>query len=266
MLTCTAAAIQMISTPEVAANLVTARRLIAEAAGRGAQLVVLPEYFAIMGARDTDKLAVQEAYGNGRLQDFLAGEAARHGIWLVGGTIPLASDDAGRVRNSCLAFDPFGTCVARYDKIHLFGFDNGSERYAEADTIVPGAEPVAFDAPFGRVGLAVCYDLRFPELFRREQLDIWALPAAFTATTGRAHWEVLLRARAIENQCYVVASGQGGVHPTGRETFGHSLIADPWGQLLDVLPQGEGVVQAELKASQLERVRKTLPALQHRRL
>ncbi|WP_255987940.1 carbon-nitrogen hydrolase family protein [Chitinolyticbacter albus] len=266
MQTCTAAAIQMISTPEVATNLATAAGLIAQAAERGAQLVVLPEYFAIMGARDTDKLAVQEAYGGGPLQDFLAGAAKRHGIWLVGGTIPLASDDPARVRNSCLAFDPAGQCVARYDKIHLFGFDNGSERYAEADTITPGAEPVAFETPFGRIGLAVCYDLRFPELFRREQLDIWVLPAAFTATTGRAHWEVLLRARAIENQCYVIASGQGGVHPTGRETFGHSLIADPWGQVLDVLPQGEGLALAELKASQLERVRKTLPALQHRRL
>lgn len=260
-----AAAIQMISTPVVAENLATARRLIAQAVQAGAQLVLLPEYFAIVGARDTDKLAVAEPYGNGPIQSFLAETAARYGIWLAGGTIPLLSDDPARVRNSLLLFDPQGRNVARYDKIHLFGFDNGSECYREANTIEPGNMPVAIDTPLGRIGLAVCYDLRFPELFRAMgPVDLLLLSAAFTATTGRAHWEILLRARAIENQCFVVACGQGGLHPTGRETFGHSMLIDPWGQVLDCLPQGEGVVSADLKASQLERVRKTLPALAHR--
>jgi len=263
--TITAAAIQMISTPDVAQNLATAGRLIVDAAGRGAQLLVLPEYFAIMGAKDTDKLGVAESFGSGPIQDFLAQTAARHQIWLAGGTIPLHADEPGKVRNSLLMFNPQGECVVRYDKIHLFGFDNGTESYREANTIAPGNTPVAIETPFGRIGLAVCYDLRFPELFRAlGEVDILLLPAAFTATTGRAHWEILLRARAIENQCYVVASGQGGLHPTGRETFGHSMLIDPWGQVLDCLPQGEGCALAELKSSQLERVRKTLPALAHR--
>lgn len=260
-----AAAIQMISTPDVSVNLATVERLIAQAADAGATLAVLPEYFAIMGRRDTDKLAVAEDFGSGRIQDFLARVAAKHQIWLAAGTLPLKCDDLGRVRNSLLVYGPDGKNVARYDKIHLFGFDNGSERYCEADTIEAGNVPVAFDTPFGRVGLAVCYDLRFPEFFRAlGRVDVLILPAAFTATTGRAHWETLIRARAIENQCFVIASGQGGLHPTGRETWGHSMLVDPWGQVLDCLPQGEGVVIAELKASQLERVRKTLPALDHR--
>ncbi|MBM5570410.1 MULTISPECIES: carbon-nitrogen hydrolase family protein [Deefgea] len=261
------AALQMISTPVVEQNLATARRLIAQAAAEGAQLLVLPEYFAIMGQRDTDKLALQEEFGTGPLQDFLAQAAREFGVWLVGGTIPLRSASPDRVMNSCLAFNPHGECVARYDKIHLFGFDNGAERFCESDTIAPGSQVVTFDTPFGRVGLSICYDLRFPELFRSVgDVDIWLLPAAFTATTGRAHWEVLLRARAIENQCFVIAPNQGGLHPTGRETYGHSLIVDPWGQVLNCLPEGEGLVLAELKASQLERVRKTLPALAHRLL
>ncbi|QZA78810.1 carbon-nitrogen hydrolase family protein [Deefgea tanakiae] len=261
----TVAAIQMVSTPLVAQNLAVARHLIAEAAQAGAQLIVLPEYFAIMGQQDTDKLAVQEVFGVGPLQDFLAQAAREFGIWLVGGTIPLRSELPDRVMNSSLVFNPHGECVARYDKIHLFGFDNGVERFCESDTIAPGTQVVTFDTPFGRVGLAVCYDLRFPELFRSVgEVDIWLLPAAFTATTGRAHWEVLLRARAIENQCFVIAPNQGGVHPTGRETFGHSIIIDPWGKVLSCLPEGEGVVLAELKASQLTRVRSTLPALTHR--
>lgn len=260
-----AAAIQMISTPLVAQNLTTAERLIARATDGGATLVVLPEYFAIMGARDTDKLAVAEPFGAGLIQDFLARIAAKHQIWLAAGTLPLSCDDPDKVRNALLVFGPDGKIAARYDKVHLFGFDNGSERYREADTIEPGTVPMAFDTPFGRVGLAVCYDLRFPEFFRAlGRVDVLVLPAAFTATTGRAHWETLIRARAIENQCFVVASGQGGLHPTGRETWGHSMLVDPWGQILDCLPKGEGLAVAELKASQLERVRKTLPALDHR--
>lgn len=263
----TVAAVQMVSTPDVAGNCARAAALIAEAAGRGAQLVALPEYWPLIAHQETDKLAHAETAGSGPLQDFLAAAAARHGIWLVGGTIPLVSEMPGKVLNSSLVFDPAGRQVARYDKIHLFGFDNGSESYREANTIAAGDTPLTFDAPLGRVGVAVCYDLRFPELFRAMlPMDLLVLPAAFTATTGRAHWEVLLRARAIENQCFVLASAQGGRHPTGRETFGHSMIIDPWGQILDCLPQGEGVVVAELKASQLARVRSALPALQHRRL
>ncbi len=259
------AAIQMVSTPVIEQNLATARGLIAQAAAAGAELLVLPEYFAIMGQRDTDKLAVHEQYGAGPLQEFLAQAAREFGVWLVGGTIPLCSDLPDRVMNSCLVFNPQGECVARYDKIHLFGFDNGVERFCESDTIAPGAQPVTFETPFGRIGLSICYDLRFPELFRIVgEVDIWLLPAAFTATTGRAHWEVLLRARAIENQCFVIASNQGGMHPTGRETFGHSMVVDPWGKVLSCLPTGEGVVLAELKSSQLQRVRSTLPALTHR--
>lgn len=271
----TACAVQMISGPDVSANLARATQLIAEAAAAGAQLVILPEYFAIMGNSDRDKLAHQEPFRTADvlpehtpLQTFLAEQARLHQIWLVGGTIPLVSGQPDKVMNSCLAYNPAGECVARYDKIHLFGFANGAECFAEADTICAGQQPVAFDTPFGRIGLAVCYDLRFPELFRAletvGQVDIWVLPAAFTATTGRAHWEVLLRARAIENQCFVVAAGQGGVHPSGRATFGHSMLIDPWGVVLDVLPEGEGLAQAELKATQLHRVRTILPALQHR--
>lgn len=260
-----AAALQMISTPDVTENIATAERLIAQAAQAGAQLLVLPEYFAIMGARDTDKLALIEDEGRGPIQDFLAAMALKHQVWLAGGTLGLRAQVENKVRNSLLLFNPQGQRVARYDKIHLFGFDNGSECYRESDTIERGDTLIAVDTAIGRLGLSVCYDLRFPELFRAMgALDILILPAAFTATTGRAHWEVLLRARAIENQCFVVASGQGGVHPTGRETFGHSMLIDPWGQVLDCLPSGEGFVIAELKASQLERVRKTLPALAHR--
>ncbi|SFM93853.1 nitrilase [Formivibrio citricus] len=261
----TVAAVQMVSSPDVRRNLATAERLVREAAERGAELVLLPEYFPLIGASDADRLAAAENFGSGTIQDFLARLAAENRIWLAGGTIPLTSAQPGKVRNSLLVYDPQGHHVARYDKIHLFGFDSGTERYCEADHIEAGDTPVTFDTPFGRVAVGVCYDLRFPELFRQlDAVDILLLPAAFTATTGRAHWDVLLRARAIENQCFVLASGQGGVHENGRETHGHSMVVDPWGQVLDCLPTGEGVVLAELKASQLNRVRETLPALKHR--
>lgn len=267
MNTLLAAAIQMVSGPDVGGNLATAARLIKDAAMAGAQLIVLPEYFAIMGKKDTDKVAVKEAFGHGPIQDFLAATAKEHAVWLVGGTVPLACPDETRVNNSCLAYSPTGECVARYDKMHLFGFDNGTECFREADTILAGQQPVAFDTPFGRVGLSVCYDLRFPEFFRAMlPVDFIILPAAFTQTTGEAHWEVLLRARAIENQCYVIASGQGGEHITGRHTFGHSMLIDPWGKVLACQASGEGVVMAELKASQMDRVRRILPALTHRLL
>ena len=262
-----AAAVQMISGPEVAPNLETAGRLIAEAAAQGAQLVALPEYFPLIGARDADRLAARERDGAGPIQDFLAAAAQKHAVWIVGGSLPTFADDPAKLRNTCLVFDYAGRRVARYDKIHLFGFQNGEERYDEAATIEADDMPVAFDTPWGRVGLGICYDLRFPELFRAlGPLDLLVLPAAFTETTGRAHWELLLRARAVENQCYVVAAAQGGQHPNGRVTHGNSMIVDPWGDILARLDTGEGVVAAELSAARLAEVRTRLPALQHRTL
>jgi deaminated glutathione amidase len=263
----TVAAIQMVSTPVVEENIATARRLIADAAARGAQLVTLPEYWPIMGMTDTDKVAHAEQPGAGPIQDFLASQAREHGIWLIGGTLPLVSGDAGRVLNTTLVYDPQGHHVGRYDKIHLFGFNKGSESYDEARTIVPGETVGSFDAPFGKVGLAICYDLRFPELFRAMgDCALIVVPAAFTHTTGLAHWEVLLRARAIENQCYVLASAQGGTHENARRTFGHSMLIDPWGEVKDVLPEGEGVVSGAIDPEYIAKVRESLPALKHRKL
>jgi nitrilase len=261
------AALQMISGPEVAPNLATAGRLIAEAAAAGARLAVLPEYFPLIGASDEARLAARENEGSGPIQDFLAEAARRHGLWLVGGSIPLAADDPAKLRNSCLVFDDRGERVARYDKIHLFGFRKGEEHYDEAATIEAGDRVVAVDTPLGRIGLAICYDLRFPELFRAMgSVDLIVLPAAFTETTGRAHWEMLIRARAVENQCYVAASAQGGRHPTGRQTHGNSMIVDPWGEVRARMDKGEGVVTAELDPARTAEVRASLPALGHRRL
>lgn len=259
------AAVQMVSSPKVEENLAAAGGLIAQAAAGGAQLVVLPEYFCLMGNADTDKVAVREASGDGPIQDFLADQARSHGIWLVGGTLPLACSDPARVYNSTQVFDPEGTCRTRYDKIHLFNYRRDTETYDEAATIMPGSRPVAFDAPCGRVGLSVCYDLRFPELYRSlGELNLILVPAAFTYTTGRAHWEVLLRARAIENQCYVLASAQGGVHANGRRTWGHSMLIDPWGDVLEVLDEGPGIVAGTVDPSRIDQVRTSLPALRHR--
>ena len=259
------AAVQMISGPEVAPNLATAGSLIAEAAAAGAQLVALPEYFPLIGASDIDRLAARERDGSGPIQDFLASAARQHGIWLVGGSIPLQADDPAKLRNSCLVYGPEGQRVARYDKIHLFGFRKGTESYDEAATIERGDQVVAFDTPLGRVGIAICYDLRFPELFRAlGTLDLLVLPAAFTETTGRAHWEMLLRARAVENQCYLLASAQGGLHPTGRMTHGNSMIIDPWGDILARMDKGEGVVIAEFDPQRISDTRASLPALKHR--
>ncbi|HEX8962280.1 MAG TPA: carbon-nitrogen hydrolase family protein [Rhodocyclaceae bacterium] len=261
------AAVQMISGPAVPPNLERAGQLVAEAAAAGAQLVALPEYFPFIGASDAERLDAREREGDGPIQRFLADTARRHGIWLVGGSLPMFGDDPGKQRNSCLVFDPAGRRAARYDKIHLFGFRKGDEAYDEAATIEAGAEPVAFEAPCGRVGLGICYDLRFPELFRAlGQVDLLVIPAAFTDTTGRAHWELLLRARAVENQCYVLASAQGGPHPTGRVTHGNSMIVDPWGQVVARMDKGEGVVMAELDPDRIAEVRTALPALQHRKL
>jgi nitrilase len=261
------AAIQMASGPNVAGNLSEARRLIAKAVEQGARLVVLPEFFAIMGMTEQDKLKICEQPGNGPIQNFLSETARVHKIWLVGGSIPLAASTPDKVLNSCLVFDEQGIQVARYDKIHLFSLSLGNESYDEAQTIEPGNQVVVVDSPFGRIGLAVCYDLRFPELFRAmKNVDLIVLPAAFTDTTGKMHWEVLVRARAIENLAYIVASAQGGYHVNGRETHGNSMIVDPWGRIMDRLPRGSGVVIAEINRAYQASLRNSLPALDHRTL
>ncbi len=263
------AALQTVSTPDVARNLETAARLIGEAAAQGAQLVALPEYFCLMGRRDTDKLALAEVPGEGPIQRFLAQQARGHGLWIVGGTLPLAGPTPERVFNSCCVFAPDGALAARYDKIHLFRYDNGRESYDEARVLEAGNRPVAVQAAGLRLGLSVCYDLRFPELYRHlctPPCDLLTVPAAFTYTTGRAHWELLLRARAVENQCYVLAPAQGGTHENGRRTWGHSMIVDPWGEVLAVRAEGEGVVIADLEPARIAAVRQQLPALSHRRL
>ncbi|NMM77196.1 acyltransferase [Rhodococcus sp. SRB_17] len=266
------AAVQMVSGPRVADNLAAARGLLERAAAEGAELAVLPEYFCAMGMRDTDKLALAETLGEGPVQHFLAHIARALNLWLVGGTLPMACADAQRVRNTSLVYSPAGECVARYDKIHLFRFDNGREQYDEGRAIEAGDAPVQFRlaARDGRawcVGLSVCYDLRFPELFRshaRAGADLLLVPSAFTVPTGQAHWELLLRARAVENQAYVLAPAQGGVHENGRRTWGHSMLVDPWGDVLAVQAQGPGVVVGTVDAGRLQQVRAQLPALAHR--
>ncbi|QQJ97731.1 carbon-nitrogen hydrolase family protein [Burkholderia ambifaria] len=259
------AALQMVSTPDVARNLAEAGRLIAEAAGDGAQLVLLPEYFCFMGHRDTDKLALAEPYRDGPIQQFLAQAAQRHGIWVIGGTLPLKAPEPDRVLNTTLVFDPSGREAARYDKIHLFNFEKGDESFDEARTIRAGETVVTFDAPFGRVGLSVCYDLRFPELYRKMgDCALIVVPSAFTYTTGRAHWEMLLRARAVENQCYVLAAAQGGKHENGRRTWGHSMLIDPWGEIVAVRDEGASVVTGALDPQRIADVRQSLPAWRHR--
>jgi len=261
------AAVQMASGPNVAANLAEAERLIGMAVAAGARLVALPEYFAIMGMKDTDKVAASEAPGKGPIQKFLAAQARKHGIWLAGAGVPLACDNPKKVRNSCLLYDDKGKQVARYDKIHLFGLSLGTEHYQEQTTIEPGDQVVVVETPFGRIGLSICYDLRFPELFRAMgDVDIILVPAAFTATTGKAHFETLVRARAIENLAYVIAPAQGGYHVSGRETHGDSMIVDPWGNILDRLPRGSGVVVASINPGYQESLRNSLPALKHRTL
>ncbi len=261
------AAVQMASGPNVTGNLNEARRLIEKAVADGARLVVLPEFFTIMGVSDAERVAVREQPGKGVMQEFLAEMARKHKIWVVGGSIPMVADAPDKVRNTCLVFDEHGAQVARYDKIHLFNLDLGNEHYHEASSIEAGNQVVVVDSPFGRIGLAICYDLRFPELFRAmKDVDIIVLPSAFTATTGKMHWEVLVRARAIENLAYVIAPAQGGYHVNGKETHGHSMVVDPWGRVLDELPRGSGVVIAELNPSYQRSLRASLPALEHRTL
>lgn len=259
------AAVQMVSTPRVDENLRTAATLIAEAVAGGAALVALPEYFPIMGISDADKVRVREFDGHGPIQDFLASSAREHAIWLIGGSLPLLAEQPEKVLNSCLAYNPQGQRVARYDKIHLFGFRQGDECYDESATIEAGRQVVGFATPFGRVGLSICYDLRFPELYRALGVtDLLVIPAAFTETTGRAHWEILLRARAIENQCYVLAVAQAGRHENGRETHGNSMLIDPWGVIIARQAKGPGVIIGELDPNRLAEVRANLPALGHR--
>ncbi len=261
------AAIQMVAGPNVFANLKEAARLIEIAASQGAKLAALPEYFCLMGMNDADKVAAREQDGSGPIQEFLSATAKCLGIWLVGGSVPLVSSRPDKVRNSCLVYDDHGKQVARYDKIHLFGLELGSEHYSEEKTIEAGDGVVALESPFGRIGLSICYDLRFPELYRSMgKVDIILAPAAFTATTGRAHWETLIRARAIENLAYVIAPAQGGYHVNGRETHGDSMIVDPWGMVLDRLPRGAGVVIANINPEYQASLRKSLPALDHRTL
>ncbi|KQW57991.1 carbon-nitrogen hydrolase family protein [Variovorax sp. Root411] len=265
------AAIQMVSAIAREANLARAHGLLAQAAAAGAELAVLPEYFCMMGARDTDKLGLRETAGAGAVQGFLADAAREFGLWIVGGTLPIESNDAEHVFNSSLAFSPEGQCVARYDKIHLFFFDNGTERYDERRVIAPGTQPVVFDLPSRdghswRVGMSVCYDLRFPELYRalaKQGADLLLVPSAFTRTTGAAHWEVLLRARAIENLAWVVAPAQGGTHENGRRTWGQSLIVDPWGTVVAQQDSEEGVVLFDIDAARVESTRAQLPVLSH---
>ncbi|HEY0879336.1 MAG TPA: carbon-nitrogen hydrolase family protein [Zeimonas sp.] len=267
------AAVQMVSSTSVDQNLSHAAARIAEAAGAGARLVALPEYFAMLGRSDRDKLTIREADGDGPIQQFLSMQAAACGVWLVGGTLPLFSPNPGKVLNTSFAYAPDGTRVARYDKIHLFGFQHGDERFDEAATIVAGRTPTVFDVDVGasgaasrwRVGMSVCYDLRFPELYRTlVPADLILVPSAFTYTTGSAHWEVLLRARAIENQCYVLAPAQGGRHENGRRTWGHSMLVDPWGEIVAMHDEGEGIAVGDIERARLDSVRASIPALRHR--
>ena len=261
------AAIQMVSGPEVPANLAAAARLIGEAAKAGARLAALPENFYIIGRHETDKVKVREADGRGPIQDFLATTAREQRIWIVGGTAPLSCSDPARIRSACLVYDDTGRRVARYDKMHLFRFEGRDERHDESRTLEGGDAPVALATPFGRLALSVCYDVRFPELYRSlGEFDALFVPSAFTVPTGAAHWETLLRARAIENQAYVVAPAQGGLHPTGRRTYGHTLIVDPWGDVLGVRAEGEGIVLAEIDLERVREVRAGLPANLNRRL
>ena len=260
-------AVQMVSTPVVAENFDAARRLVAHAAQHGARLVLLPEYWALMGMHKADKVGHAEQHDGGPIQQCMAELAREHRIWLIGGTLPMIASAPDKVMNTMMVYGPDGERMMRYDKIHLFSFTKGDESYDEARTIAAGAEVATFEAPFGRVGLSVCYDLRFPELYRAMgDCSLIVVPAAFTYTTGQAHWEILLRARAIENQCYVLAAAQGGLHRNGRRTWGHSMLIDPWGEIKAVLAEGEGVVLGDIEPHRLERVRDSLPALKHRRL
>ena len=265
------AAIQMVSSASLQENLTTAKRLIKAAAQDGAQIAVLPEYFCIMGLKDTDKVRAKEKLGSGPIQEELVEIAKDSGIYLIAGTVPLEAKDPNKVLNTTLVFSPDGQRVGRYDKIHLFGFQTSTERYQESETIEAGEQPgivkIGIHGTEWTFGLSICYDLRFPELYRAlGQVDCHIIPAAFTYTTGKDHWEILLRARAIENQCYVLASAQGGIHQNQRRTWGNTMLIDPWGDILATLPEGEGFISGILSKNKLNEVRSKLPALVHRKL
>lgn len=263
------AAIQMTSSHDVKTNLSMAEKLITDAANQGAKLVVLPEMFAVMGLDQMDKVKTRETFGQGPIQDFLHQQAKKHDIWLVGGTLPIALEDSTeKVHAACLVYDNHGKVVARYDKIHMFDVLVGDkEVYAESRTTVPGKKIVVIDSPFGRLGLSVCYDLRFPEMYRTmhdDGVQIVVMPAAFTYTTGAAHWDVLVRARAIENQVVMIAAAQTGTHENGRKTYGHSMIVDPWGVVQASLPEGLGVVVTDVDLDSMQKLRRDFPVLSHR--
>ena len=261
------AAIQMVSAPDLATNLATAERLINQAAAEGAQLVSLPEYFVQIGLNETDKFQIAEEFGNGPIQERLAAKARQHHIWVAGGSIPIKTQDPAKVTNTAFLFNPQGEVVAQYDKMYLFSYQDGTRHLDEGLSMVAGTEIVTANTPFGRIGMSICYDLRFPELYRAlGQVDCHIIPAAFTYTTGKDHWEILLRARAIENQCYVLSSAQGGLHLNQRRTWGESMLIDPWGEILSNLPEGEGFIQGRLSKDKLKEVRSKLPALKHRKL
>ncbi len=265
------AAIQMCSSHVVDDNLKNAAKLIDEAASKGAKLLVLPENFAIMGQKDTDKLAVKEPFGQGKIQSFLSEQANKHRVWLVGGTIPIASENEHKVKAASLVFDDNGRCVARYDKMHLFDVTiSDTESYRESDTISPGDAIVVVDTPIGKLGLSVCYDIRFPELFRclfNKGAEILIITAAFTVKTGEAHWELLTRSRAVENFCYVIGAGQGGTHTNGRKTYGHSLIVEPWGVVV-AKKEGtdSGIIYAMIDREHIYSIRKSIPVGQHQKI
>jgi nitrilase len=265
------ASIQMVANCDLHSNLLSAEKLIGQAADQGCDLAVLPEYFCLLGRNDQDKLRIQENYGDGPIQEQLSTIAQSKKIAIVAGTLPISTGNPDRVFNSSIVFDANGAQLFRYDKIHLFSFSSRGESYDESKTLYPGNQPASFDLNDGgetwRFGLSVCYDLRFPEMYRAiGEVDAHIIPAAFTFTTGKVHWEILLRARAIENQCYVIASAQGGTHENGRQTWGHSMIIDPWGTICSVLEHGEGLISYELSKTDLQEIRNKLPALKHRTL
>jgi deaminated glutathione amidase len=259
------AAIQMVSTEHVAENLKQAQLLIRQAAQSGAQYIVLPEYFCIMGLSDQDKLAVSEVLHDGPIQSFLSQLSRELGVFIGGGTLPIQTHNPHKIFNAHLVFNNKGENICHYNKVHLFSFERGTESFNESKTILAGHDTRTFEGPAGKTGLSICYDLRFPELYRAMgPVNLIVVPSAFTYTTGKAHWEILLRARAIENQCYVLAPAQGGVHTNGRKTWGHSMFIDPWGNVINQLDEGPGVVSGEVDLSYIESVRQTLPALKHR--
>lgn len=266
------AAVQLVSGTDRDANLARAEHWIAQAAQAGAQFVALPEYFCLMGQRDDDKLGIAEAFAGSApdaaqhpIQHRLQAAARRHGVWLLGGTLPLLAGP--KVSNTSLVYAPDGSLAARYDKIHLFAYDNGRESYDEGRVQQAGSTPTRFELDGWPVALSVCYDLRFPELYRALAPSLLCVPSAFTHTTGQAHWELLLRARAVENLSYVIAPAQGGLHANGRRTWGHTMVIDPWGQVLaEVANDGEGMALATLEPARLAQLRGQLPALAHRRL